>query len=219
MNNSDVLKARTDYCIGKTCRNCIFRTYAIKFNTRCCYLTIDQIYEILQLIKEEKSMTKKEEIQQEIEKTQKQLAALQEKLKEAENEVPEVLEFKDNNKYWYVDGAGNVCWASYMCRSLSDATYVHRHRAFLSEEYAEEFAKKTQFIADMLYFKYLYDRDYKPDWKNGNKPKWYVVYNGTRYECDTRYGYEYRNPSGVYFSSEEIAKKCADWLNKKKVKE
>lgn len=214
MTDEEVKQALYDYCAGsKTCDDCMINAYVRdKFGVSCLRLTTDQICDILSITKEEKSMTKKEEIQQEIEKTQKQLAALQEKLKEAEDEVPEELIVKDCDEYYYVNDAGNVCMAR-CALLLRDARRIRNRRAFLSEEYAEEFAEKTQFIADMLHFKYLYDRDCKPNWKNSNEPKWYVCYNGDRYECDTNY--VYRNISVVYFSSEDVAKKCADWLNKK----
>ena len=157
-------------------------------------------------------MTNKEALRKEIDETMKQLDILQKKLEEVKNEVPEELIIKDTDEYYYVNDAGNVCMAR-CALLLSDARRIRHHRAFPSEEYAKIFSYKTQFIADMLHFKYLYDRDYAPDWNNGNKPKWYVFYNGTRYDCDIEY--TYCNPSVVYFSSEGIAKKCADWLNKK----
>lgn len=217
MTDKEIAMARSNYCFGRTCRNCIFETYARnKFNTRCEYLTADQICAILSIIKEDKTMTNEEALRKEIDETMKQLDILQKKLEEVKNEVPEELIIKDNDEYYYVNDAGNVCMAR-CALLLSDARRVRKHRAFLSEEYAEVFAEKTQFIADMLHFKWLYDRDYIPDWSNNSTPKWRVCYNGCVYECDNNY--TYRNPSVVYFSSEEIAEKCADWLNKKKGKE
>lgn len=162
-------------------------------------------------------MTKKEEIQQEIEKTQKQLAALQDKLKEAEDEVPETLVFAENDEYCYVDDVGNIYWrVLHRPTSSIDAGRVRKRRAFLSEEYAEAFAKKTQFIADMLHFKYLYDRDYKPDWDSVDKNKFYVCYNNKTKRFKWGYSTSYsRMIESVYFSTEQLAEKCADWLNKK----
>lgn len=160
-------------------------------------------------------MTKKEEIQQEIEKTQKQLAALQEKLKEAEDEVPEMLDINDGDKFWCVDGVGNICWIYYSHTSSIDAGRVQKRRAFLSEEYAEEFAKKTQFIADMLHFKYLYDRDYEPDWSNYKEIKWFVYYDYGNHKYYQESRHTLCDPTNICFSTEEIAQKCADWLNKR----
>lgn len=237
MTSQEVALARDDYCFGKTCRNCIFRTYARdKFNTNCGDLTPDQIRYILSIIKvakycnndvlateavfeathkEEGSMTKKEEIQQEIEKTQKQLAALQEKLKEAEEEVPEELIFiKDNDEYYYVNDAGTIC-ETRCALLLSDARRIRNRRAFLSEEYAKAFAEKTQIIADMLHFKWLYDRDYKPDSNNGFEYKHGVYYNSGARKFESGFATAHLHTESVYFSTAELARKCADWLNRK----
>lgn len=214
MTNKEVLEARCHYCFGRSCDNCLFHTYARdKFNTRCGHLTTYQIHDILSIIKEEESMTKKEEIQQEIEKTQKQLAALQEKLKEAEDEVPETLDINDGDKFWAVDGSGNICWTWYAHTSPIDAGRVHKHRTFLSEEYAKIFADSTQLIADQLHFKYLYDRDYKPNWRTGESKHIVIFDYVSGLFCEN---FEVScGASAVQFSTEELAKKCADWLNKK----
>lgn len=153
-------------------------------------------------------------LENEITKTQEQLEKGENTMnkKELENEIPEELTFEVGDRYDYVDSDGGICWDCYHA-SIDEIDRVSHRRAFLSEEYARIFAEKTQFIADMLHFKYLYDRDYKPDWGNSKKRKWYVCCNEHRYVCDC--SLVYHNTPVVYFSSEEIAERCAEWLNKK----
>lgn len=214
MTNKEIQEARTDYCAGRSCRNCIFYTCARdKFNTYCHELTTEQICDILSIIKEEESMTKKEEIQKEIDKTKKQLVKLYKALEEAKNEVPDVLPFNIGDELFTVSIDGKVDEFKFTDSKEWDGVMRESHRAFKSKNYAEEFAEKTQFVADLLHFKYLYDRDFKPDWEDSTKRKWYVCHNGYRYVCDSNY--IAHNIPVVYFSSEEIAERCAKWLNKK----
>lgn len=196
-----------------TCRTCPFSFYNNRYYIPCKDLTDCHIINIYNLNKEDKHMTNEEALRKEIDETMKQLDILQKKLEEVKNEVPEELIIGTGDKYYYVSCSGDIHHTHYVSVSSSDVGCVHNRRAFLLEEYAEKFAKKTQFIADMLHFKYLYDRDYEPDWSNNTKPKWCVWYNGTGYECNANYTCRY--PSVVYFSSEELAERCAKWLNKK----
>lgn len=158
-------------------------------------------------------MTKKEEIQQEIEKTQKQLAALQEKLKETEDEVPDILSFDLGDDMFVVNIDGKINAFTFSDSKEWDHPMCKVHRAFKSKNYAKIFADSTQLIADQLHFKYLYDRDYKPDWRTG-EGKYIVIFDYVN-------GYFYENfevgcgASAVQFSTKELAKRCADWLNKK----
>ncbi len=84
--------------------------------------------------------------------------------------------------------------------------------SFHTREYAEEFRRKCLMIAMMLHCKWYLDREHVPDWNNKAEEKWQVFWSNLykRYEvCDwstDEYG-------SVYFSTEEAAQKCADWLN------
>lgn len=75
------------------------------------------------------------------------------------------------------------------------------------------FADKFNALKKLMRFKFCYDYKYMPDWCNESELKWYV-YSHTptgKYKIERTVAHE--NPSTVYFSSEEIAQKCADWLN------
>lgn len=84
-------------------------------------------------------------------------------------------------------------------------------RLFQSREYAQHFADECQHIADMLHIKYLYDRDYEPNWEDDSEKKYFVYYN-----CNVgRFCVEYTKSyiySPVCFSNEEVAELCAEWL-------
>lgn len=84
---------------------------------------------------------------------------------------------------------------------------------FLSREYADEAARLYKMICMQLAFKWCHDRDYVPDWTNADKFKWYVYRDTKNHSYASSYVCRSKNCADVYFSSEEIAQKCADWLN------
>jgi hypothetical protein len=117
----------------------------------------------------------------------------------------------------YVDAFNNeMFWVE--CDSIShgyiddDDSNVFSFENFTTEEYAKKLQKLNKFNGMMLAFKYCYDRDYEPNWAD-DSPKYTVVWNMATNRFDyvwatlTRCNY-------VYFSSDDIAKKCAEWLNK-----
>ena len=175
-------------------------------------------YHLCSKFEEDNNMLKSEEIQNEIEKTQKQLAELQKALKEAEEKergIPDSLEFEEKEKIWKVCYDGDIVHSYFNTFLYDEEMGKHNHRLFKTKEYAELFYNKTQFIADCLHFKYLYDRDYKPDWNLRWISKYFIVY-----DHDEKCYIVMRNMTDetietVYFSSNEIAQKCADWLNEK----
>ena len=63
----------------------------------------------------------------------------------------------------------------------------------------------------MLHCKWYLDRDYVPDWDNGDD-KFTVWYNHMDNEWKVDFQEIHETPS-IYFSTEEAAQKCADWLN------
>lgn len=76
-----------------------------------------------------------------------------------------------------------------------------------------QFNEKLDMLKKLMKFKFCYDHSYAPDWGNKNEYKWLVYFNTpTReYKIDRTTTWDRR--STVYFSSQEIAQKCADWLN------
>lgn len=68
-------------------------------------------------------------------------------------------------------------------------------------------------LTKLMKFKFCYDRSYAPDWSKPDESKWYVYCPATTREYKIDWTVTRDRPSMVYFSSEEIAQKCADWLN------
>lgn len=76
-----------------------------------------------------------------------------------------------------------------------------------------QFKDKLDMLKKLMRFKFCYDSSYAPDWSKPDEHKWFVYFNTQ----DEKYNYGWTatwdQPSTVYFSREEIAQKCADWLN------
>lgn len=75
------------------------------------------------------------------------------------------------------------------------------------------FADKFNALKKLMKFKFCYDYRYMPDWCNESELKWYVYNDTTSGKYEIELTAKRENLSTVYFSSEEIAQKCADWLN------
>lgn len=90
---------------------------------------------------------------------------------------------------------------------LTKSPYQH----YLTEELAEQAKKLKDFNDKLLAFKYCYDLDYKPSWDNDCQ-KYYIYYSTVDNEYHADGLSSMREPL-VYFSTKEIAQKCADWLN------
>ncbi len=171
----------------------------------------------------EEIKTEMKQLETKIEQLSKELEMAERESKRKSVEVPETLDWEDGDTYYYSTYYG-VESARYTVGCDGGAAYAHT--IFPTANFAEIFNKKTQFIADLLYFKWLYDRDFKPDWNNEKSQKWCVFYNSSRCEYDVGFDffcsstadiYFCSDATAVYFSSQEIAKKCADWLNSKNV--
>lgn len=130
--------------------------------------------------------------------------------------VPEqdYLNFNDGEKCWIVDYDGTISEGYYDDETLEFSTI--RHRIFKSEHMAKLFAEKTQFLADCLYWKELYDKDYVPDWDDTSEEKYSVIYEYHSKEYTVAIQRLNRLEPAVHFSDEHIAQGLADWLNSRK---
>lgn len=146
----------------------------------------------------------------EIEKVENVKTEAEKELKKSD-EVPECYSVENGNEMYFVDYDGEVYSDGFFPEHTRDETANKRHRAFKTKKIAELFAQKTQAIADQLYFKELYDPDYVPDWNDGCRIKFYTAHNNSVYFADSCY--HCASDETVYFSSYEIAQKCADWLS------
>lgn len=75
------------------------------------------------------------------------------------------------------------------------------------------FKDKLDMLAKLMKFKFCYDYSYVPDWSNENESKWLVFFYAPTREYKVDWVTAWDCQSTVYFSSEEVAQKCADWLN------
>lgn len=94
------------------------------------------------------------------------------------------LQFYEGEMAWYVDSWGQTVHTTYyhVLHKISDAN----RRLFKSPEMAEEFRQKSQFIADALYWKQLFDADYVADWES-DEEKWVVYYDHGSHKYVTDY--------------------------------
>lgn len=158
----------------------------------------------------------KNELERRIESAEKQnlglldeIKNLKEKLAEMQDEpeIPDFPIFKPaGEEAWHINNILEVSTPGITSGTACDFNYFH------TKEYAQEFADKCKLIAMMLHCKWHIDRDFVPDWDNCDD-KFTVWYN----HADTVWTIDYQEihetPS-IYFSTEEAAKSCANWLNK-----
>ena len=166
-------------------------------------------------------MTNNEKIQR-AEQLIAEANALLNEVKTNSNEEDVIAKYKNdyNNKgkQYYLNSYSNVDFII-MCESFERVEELSKspYQRYLTKELAEQAKKLKDFNDKLLAFKYCYDLDYKPDLHNSNGGKWFIYFDIR----DGVYKYLWDNDkvNVVYFSSKEIAQKCADWLNSMKDKE
>ena len=129
--------------------------------------------------------------------------------------MPECYSVENGNEMYFVDYNGEVYSDGFFPEHTKDETANKRHRAFKTKKIAKLFVEKTQAIADQLYFKELYDADYVPDWENMRTSEYYIYLDNSTKSYGVDHTIYWALEGTVYFSSKEIAQKCADWLNSK----
>lgn len=124
------------------------------------------------------------------------------------------LQFREGETAWYVDAWGEV---DHINEPIEFADMAKNNRLFKSFEMAEEFRQKSQLIADALYWKELFDREFVPDMHSGEH-KYTVVFDhvADKYHVER---FITHDMNSVMFSTEEIAQSFADWLNSRKESE
>lgn len=118
-------------------------------------------------------------------------------------------------KVFYLDGYNVIIESEFI--DTDDEKYndnnTDRYSNYPIKEYAEQAQNIKEFNDKLLAFKYCYDRDYKPVFSGDYDNRAYFIY----YDSDAeKYDYDWDSVccgNIIYFSSEEIAQKCCDWLN------
>jgi hypothetical protein len=167
-------------------------------------------YFYLGAIEGEKSMDKQERIKE----LKKQIEEINAEINELERD--DTLEQYESDISWgsdryTLDEFGRVKILEPTIGFNSDEYNPYRH--YMTKEYANNAAQMKKFNDMLMAFKWCYDRDYEPDWTT-RYAKYYIVYNfdaNPNHYC-VSWCYTY-NLNTIYFSSEDIAQKCVDWLN------
>lgn len=161
-------------------------------------------------IEGEETMNKQERIKE----LQKQIEEINAEINKLEQD--DTLEQYENDISWgsdryTLDEFGRVKILEPIIGFNSDEYNPYRH--YMTEEYANKAARMKKFNDMLMAFKWCYDRDYEPDWTTDCN-KYRVIYNSDtipkRYCVNTACIYRHNE---IHFSSEDIAQKCADWLN------
>lgn len=85
---------------------------------------------------------------------------------------------------------------------------------FHTKERAEEVADKINFLLKLERLHDTFCLDYKPDWDNNWKQKFYILFDNVRGIYLSTDAYSVDNHTTVYFDSRETANKVCDVLNK-----
>lgn len=169
-----------------------------------------KIYDFEDLyIEGEKTMDKQERIKE----LKKQIEEINAEINELERD--DTLEQYESDTTWRYDGyiLNERGCVNEDNDSIFNTTDYNPYRHYMTEEYANKAAKIKKFNDMLMAFKWCYDRDYEPDWTT-RYAKYRVVYN---FDANPKHYYvvlDYKHKHNeIYFSSEDIAQKCADWLN------
>ena len=160
-------------------------------------------------------MTNNEKIQKAERLIEEANVLLNEVKANSSNEEDVIAKYKNDyckGKQYYFNINGGV---DYFVPTELDAfeNQSNPYSNYLTEELAEQAKKLKDFNDKLLAFKYCYDLDYKPNFNDDYDNRTYYVF----YDSDEeKYGWTWTSVSNynlVYFSTKEIAQKCADWLN------
>lgn len=159
-------------------------------------------------------MTNNEKIQR-AEQLIAEANALLNEVKTNSNAEDVIVKYKNDyckDRKYYLNNQSNVDFINMgysfeKVKSLSLSPYQH----YLTKELAKQAKELKDFNDKLLAFKYCYDLDYKPNLHNLNGDKWFIYFDISDgvYKCL----WDNDKINVVYFSSKEIAQKCADWLN------
>lgn len=115
---------------------------------------------------------------------------------------------------FYVNAVGAIL--KHWHDTINDTTCINfeSNFTFPTYDFAEMFREKAQLITDCVFFKWFYDRDYVPKWGWNKNKNWGVWYD-TFYQVYDAFSNNLYDENQVYFSTREVAEKCAEWLNYK----
>lgn len=168
----------------------------------------------------------REELEKRLESAEKQMIGLQDeiqnltaKLAEVQDEpkIPDFPEFTVGDDYyphirWESTPRKHTvdCLHEEFCKKplTVEMNYFHFHSA----EYYHYFESKCKLIAMMLHCKWYCDKEVVTDFSDDALDKWCVWYDhfSDEWSVDSQLTHE---STTVYFTTEEAAQKCAEWMN------
>lgn len=163
------------------------------------------------------------ELKEKIKDLQKQMYDICSLLEELENklevstasdEIPEVPTFNDEDM-WYLSDTNKIVHSHANLREgewIAGEWVPGDFNIFHSEDFAKEYQRRIREIGALLHCKWYLDRNYVPDWDDGDRQKWTVVYNYNEGKFTIEFS-RMREWSVVYFDTEASAQKAADWMN------
>lgn len=162
-------------------------------------------------------MTNNEKIQR-AEQLMAEANALLNEVKNTEDAIAKYKEDYCSRRYFLdsfsnIDMFGGIDWRNREHRSFNETPNPYQY--YLTEELAKQAKELKDFNDKLLAFKYCYDLEYKPVFSGDYDNHAYFVYYDSE---DGKYDYDWDSVCSrniVYFSSREIAQKCANWLNSK----
>lgn len=161
----------------------------------------------------------KNELERRLEAAEKQNLGLLDEIKNLkaqlaevrdEPEIPDMPVFHKNETYWRMYPTLEHIKSSVLQFDYDGECY----NLFHTKEYADEFADKCKLIAMMLHCKWYVDRGFVADYENGRQVKWLVYHDHHYGKYMVTQNHNLQEQQDVYFSTEESAQKCAEWLNK-----
>lgn len=136
---------------------------------------------------------------------------------EAEKERPAFERVEEGKKYYVVTALtheGVVVTEHIEEHMRCDKSNFENNNYFLTEERAEEVADKINFLLKLERLHDTYCPDFKPDWNSNKGNKCHIFFNHNINAFDYTFEAKYEDLTGVFFSSDEIAEKVCEILNK-----
>lgn len=161
----------------------------------------------------------KQEIINRLESLKSEADALITELNKPESEPKSDVTETVLKKYIEAFGEGRSCYALGVISGDVISTYgYYKPNArnpfskYLSKDYAEFAQRAKKFTDACLAFKWCWDADFNPDWKNASESKWYIVYDYFNDRFIVNHCQLLQEIGTVYFSTKAIAESCVYWL-------
>ena len=151
-----------------------------------------------------------QELTERIEKSQTEIDELKKELEELQDKPYEISYPIGYKLMWYLDDYTNV--TSYQYNNIAvDRVFYKSGLLFDTKEEAEQFKRERALIKKIKCWAKEQQGDWKPNWSNINKRKYYVEIDRSSKTTNCDWSWDHDKLSKLpYFKSQEIAKACID---------